>query len=99
MSDNKPNQKRDFKTAVEDAKALATVLAMEAESVFGRRTARVSGVYSKTASDMTPSKIAGLITRKQRDQLLKTLELEFEKVEGARQDASGKAKLPSALDA
>jgi tetrahydromethanopterin S-methyltransferase subunit F len=61
MSDNKPNQKRDFKTAVEDAKALATVLAMEAESVFGRRTARVSGVYSKTASDMTPSKIAGLI--------------------------------------
>jgi G3E family GTPase len=38
-------------------------------------------------------------TRKQRDQLLKTLELEFEKVEGARQDASGKAKLPSALDA
>src|SRR5215217_8391178 len=35
MADNKPNQKRDFKTVVEDARALATVLAMEAESVFG----------------------------------------------------------------
>ena len=35
MADNKPDQKRDFKTVVEDAKALATVLAMEAESVFG----------------------------------------------------------------
>jgi hypothetical protein len=30
MADNKPDQKRDFKTVVEDAKALATVLAMEA---------------------------------------------------------------------
>jgi len=58
MADNKPNQKRDFKTVVEDARALATVLAMEAESVFGRRTARDSGGYPKTASDMTASKVA-----------------------------------------
>jgi hypothetical protein len=35
MANNKPDHKRDFKTVVVDAKALATVLAMEAESVFG----------------------------------------------------------------
>src|SRR5215216_754043 len=33
-------RKPDFRTAVQDVKALATVLAMEAESVLGRRTAR-----------------------------------------------------------
>jgi hypothetical protein len=42
----KPPRKRDFKSAVEDAKALATVLAMKAESVFERRTARVLGVVA-----------------------------------------------------
>jgi hypothetical protein len=46
MASAKPPRKRDFKTAVEDAKALATVLAMEAKSVFGRRTARVLGVVA-----------------------------------------------------
>jgi len=43
MASAKPPRKLDFKSAVEDAKALATVLAMKAESVFGRRTARVLG--------------------------------------------------------
>jgi uncharacterized Tic20 family protein len=36
--------KPDLRTAVADAKALATVLAMQAESVLGRRAARVLGV-------------------------------------------------------
>lgn len=44
MADSKPPEKRNFKTAVEDAKALATVLAMEAEAVLGRGTARVVGL-------------------------------------------------------
>src|SRR5829696_4139589 len=46
MTDATPPQKPDFKTAVEDAKALATVLAMKAESVLGRRTARVLRVVA-----------------------------------------------------
>jgi hypothetical protein len=37
-------RKPDLRTAVEDLKALATVLAMEAESILGRRTARFLGV-------------------------------------------------------
>jgi hypothetical protein len=40
---------RDFRTLVEDVKALATVLAMEAESVFGRRTALFLGILSLSA--------------------------------------------------
>jgi hypothetical protein len=36
MADNKPDQKRDFKTVVEAAKALATVLAMEAGQSSGK---------------------------------------------------------------
>jgi hypothetical protein len=43
MASAKPPRKLDFKSAVEDTKALATVLAMKAESVFGRMTARVLG--------------------------------------------------------
>jgi len=46
MANARPPQKRDFKTVVEDAKALATVLASEAEAVFGRRAARVLGVVA-----------------------------------------------------
>jgi uncharacterized protein YjbI with pentapeptide repeats len=46
MASAKPPRKRDFKSTVENAKALTTVLAMEAESVFGRRTARVLGVVA-----------------------------------------------------
>jgi hypothetical protein len=42
--DGSQQRKPTFKTAVEDVKALATVFAMEAESVLGRRTARVLGV-------------------------------------------------------
>lgn len=41
--DGSQKRKPDFKTAVEDVKALATVLAVEAEAIFGRRTARVLG--------------------------------------------------------
>ena len=37
-------RKPDFKTAVEDVKAIATVPAMEAEAILGRRTARVLGI-------------------------------------------------------
>lgn len=44
MANLKPPEKPDFKTAVEDANALAIVLAMDAEAVFGRRTARVVGL-------------------------------------------------------
>jgi hypothetical protein len=36
---------RDFRIIVEDAKAVATVLAMEAESVLATRTARVLGLF------------------------------------------------------
>ena len=44
MTDGRGRQRKpDFRTAVADAKALATVLAMEAESVLGRRTARFLG--------------------------------------------------------
>jgi uncharacterized protein YjbI with pentapeptide repeats len=42
--DGRQQRKPDFRTAVEDVKALATVLAMEAESVLGKRTARFLGV-------------------------------------------------------
>jgi Pentapeptide repeats (8 copies) len=42
--DGSQQHKPDFRTAVKDAKALATVLVMEAESILGRRTARVLGV-------------------------------------------------------
>jgi hypothetical protein len=41
MTNTKPPQKRDFRTVLEDAKALVTVLDTEAESLFGRRTMRV----------------------------------------------------------
>jgi uncharacterized protein YjbI with pentapeptide repeats len=47
VADNdSPQRKPDFRTAVADAKALATVLAMEAESVLGRRTARFFGTLA-----------------------------------------------------
>jgi hypothetical protein len=42
--DGSQRRKPDFRTALEDVKALAIVLAMEAESVLGRRTARFLGV-------------------------------------------------------
>jgi hypothetical protein len=45
VTDNGSRQHtRGFSTAVEDAKAAATVLAIEAESALGRRTARFLGV-------------------------------------------------------
>jgi uncharacterized protein YjbI with pentapeptide repeats len=44
VNDSGQKRKPGFRTAVEDGKALATVLAMEAESIFGRRTALVLGV-------------------------------------------------------
>jgi hypothetical protein len=44
MANTKPPRKRDFKTVVEDAKALVTVLSMEAESVFGIKAVRVRRV-------------------------------------------------------
>jgi hypothetical protein len=44
--DGSQKRKPDFRTAVEDVKAVATVFAMEAESVLGRRTARVLGVLA-----------------------------------------------------
>jgi hypothetical protein len=42
--DGSQQRKPDFRTAVENIKAIATVLATEAESVLGRRTARFLGV-------------------------------------------------------
>ena len=44
--DGNRQRKPDFRTAVEDAKAVATVLAMEAESIFGRRLAQFLGVVA-----------------------------------------------------
>jgi len=41
--DGSQQRKSDFRTAVKDVKAVATVLAMEAESILGRRTASVLG--------------------------------------------------------
>src|SRR5215218_1041515 len=41
--DGSQQRKADFRTAVKDVKAVATVLAMEAESILGRRTASVLG--------------------------------------------------------
>ena len=43
-------RKTGFKTAVEDVKALGTVLAMEAESILGRKTARVLGALALFAA-------------------------------------------------
>src|SRR5215203_3725350 len=42
--DGSPQSKPDFRTAVEDVKAVATMFAMEAESVLGRRTTRFLGL-------------------------------------------------------
>jgi hypothetical protein len=42
--DGSQQRKPTFRTAVEDVRALATIFAMEAESVLGRKTARVLGV-------------------------------------------------------
>src|SRR5215217_7452522 len=51
MAGNGSQQRKiDFKIAVEDVKALATVLAMEAESILGRRTARVLGALALFAA-------------------------------------------------
>jgi hypothetical protein len=45
MADGGSQQRKpDFRTTVEDAKAISKVLAAEAESIFGRRMARVLGV-------------------------------------------------------
>jgi uncharacterized membrane protein YbhN (UPF0104 family) len=44
VADGRQQRKPDFSTAVEDAKALAMGFAMEAETLLGRRTARVLGV-------------------------------------------------------
>jgi hypothetical protein len=44
--DASQQRKPDFRTAVEDVKAVATVLAMEAESVLGRRPARFLGILA-----------------------------------------------------
>ena len=44
MSDDGSQQRRpNFKTAIEDVKALATGLTMKTESILGRRTARILG--------------------------------------------------------
>jgi hypothetical protein len=42
--DGNQQRKPDFKTAIEDIKALATVLTREAEDILGRRTAQVLGI-------------------------------------------------------
>lgn len=44
--DGSQQRKPDFRAAVADAKALPTLLAMEAEPVLGRRTARIVGVLA-----------------------------------------------------
>jgi hypothetical protein len=46
MANANPPQKRDLTAVVEDARALATVLAAYAESVLGKRVARVLGVVA-----------------------------------------------------
>jgi uncharacterized protein YjbI with pentapeptide repeats len=47
VADNDSQQRRpNVRTAIADAKALATVLAMEAETVLGRRTARFFGALA-----------------------------------------------------
>jgi uncharacterized protein YjbI with pentapeptide repeats len=48
--DGSQQRKPDFRMAVKDVKALATVLAMEAESILGRRTARVLGALALFAA-------------------------------------------------
>jgi Pentapeptide repeats (8 copies) len=48
--DGSQQRKPDFRSAVKDVKALATVLAMEAESILGRRTARVLGALALFAA-------------------------------------------------
>jgi len=51
MAGNGSQQRKPgVRTAVEDVKALATVLAMEAESILGRRTARVLGALALFAA-------------------------------------------------
>jgi hypothetical protein len=42
--DGSQQRKPDFKSAIEDIKALATVLTREAEDILGRRTAQVLGI-------------------------------------------------------
>jgi uncharacterized protein YjbI with pentapeptide repeats len=42
--DGNQQRKPDFRTAVDDVKAIAAVVAMEAESVLGKRPARILGV-------------------------------------------------------
>src|SRR5688500_14204027 len=45
MADDSSQQRKpDLKTAIEDVKAVVTVVAMEAESVLGRRASRYLGV-------------------------------------------------------
>jgi hypothetical protein len=47
VTDDRGRQRKpDFRTAVETAKAVATVLGMEAESILGRRTARFLGILA-----------------------------------------------------
>src|SRR5215216_5233848 len=48
--DGSQQRKADFRTAVKDVKAVAAVLAMEAESILGRRTARVLGALALFAA-------------------------------------------------
>jgi hypothetical protein len=49
MAGPAPSEKRNLNTAVQDGKALVTVLGMEAESVLGKRTARVVGFLALIA--------------------------------------------------
>jgi hypothetical protein len=49
-NDGSQQRKPNFKTAVGDVKALATVLAIEAESTLGRRSARVLGALALFAA-------------------------------------------------
>ena len=44
--DGSQQRKPDFRTAVDDVKAIAAVFAMEAESIVGRRAARTLGVIA-----------------------------------------------------
>jgi hypothetical protein len=44
--DGSQQRKPGFKAAVEDVKAIATVLATEAENILGRKTARFLGILA-----------------------------------------------------
>jgi hypothetical protein len=46
VNESSRQRTHNFRTAAKDAEALVTVLAMEAESVFGRRTARLLGAFA-----------------------------------------------------